>query len=185
MKGYFLFGQNPGGGGPNAGLHRAGLRNLDWLVVARLVRDRERRLLEERPERPAAVGDQDRGLLHPRRRRRRRRRAASPTPSGCSSGTTRRSTRRATAAPTPGSSTTSASGSSSSTPARPSRRTSRSWHLTWDYDYDEPPRLPDGSLSRIEGEPDVEKVLQEINGYNLDEIDPKTGKPKLLTGFSD
>ena len=33
MTGYFLFGQNPGGGGPNAGLHRAGLRNLDWLVV--------------------------------------------------------------------------------------------------------------------------------------------------------
>src|SRR5206468_2366109 len=34
IKGYFLFGQNPGGGGPNADLHRAGLRNLDWLVVA-------------------------------------------------------------------------------------------------------------------------------------------------------
>src|SRR5437660_4979213 len=34
VKGYFLFGQNPGGGGPKAGLHRAGLRNLDWLVVA-------------------------------------------------------------------------------------------------------------------------------------------------------
>ena len=33
IKGNFLFGQNPGGGGPNAGLHRAGLRNLDWLVV--------------------------------------------------------------------------------------------------------------------------------------------------------
>ena len=33
VKGYFLFGQNPAGGGPNAGLHRAGLRNLDWLVV--------------------------------------------------------------------------------------------------------------------------------------------------------
>src|SRR5262249_58532555 len=33
VKGYFLFGQNPGGGGPNAGLHRAGLRRLDWLVV--------------------------------------------------------------------------------------------------------------------------------------------------------
>src|SRR5947209_6880373 len=33
MKGYLLFGQNPGGGGPNAKLHRAGLRNLDWLVV--------------------------------------------------------------------------------------------------------------------------------------------------------
>ena len=42
---------------------------------ARLVRDRERRLLEERPERPAARRDQDRGLLHPRRGRRRRRTA--------------------------------------------------------------------------------------------------------------
>src|SRR5437660_3106689 len=30
MKGYLLFGQNPAGGGPNAKLHRAGLRNLDW-----------------------------------------------------------------------------------------------------------------------------------------------------------
>ena len=34
MKGYFCMGQNPAGGGINAGLHRAGLRNLDWLVVA-------------------------------------------------------------------------------------------------------------------------------------------------------
>ena len=33
VKGYFIFGQNPAGGGPNANLHRAGLRNLDWLVV--------------------------------------------------------------------------------------------------------------------------------------------------------
>ena len=33
LKGYFLFGQNPGGGGLNARLHRAGLRNLEWLVV--------------------------------------------------------------------------------------------------------------------------------------------------------
>jgi formate dehydrogenase major subunit len=33
VKGYFLTGQNPAGGGPNAGLHRAGLRNLEWLVV--------------------------------------------------------------------------------------------------------------------------------------------------------
>ncbi len=34
LTGYFLFGQNPAGGGINAGLQRAGLRNLDWLVVA-------------------------------------------------------------------------------------------------------------------------------------------------------
>src|SRR5262249_15920907 len=34
MVGYFLLGQNPAGGGMNAGLQRAGLRSLDWLVVA-------------------------------------------------------------------------------------------------------------------------------------------------------
>jgi formate dehydrogenase major subunit len=33
VKGYFLTGMNPAGGGPNAGLHRAGLRKLEWLVV--------------------------------------------------------------------------------------------------------------------------------------------------------
>ena len=49
--------------------------------------------------------------------------------------------------------------------------------LTWDYDFDEPPRLPDGTLSRIEGEPDLEKVLQEINGYRLgdDHDGPSSG----------
>ncbi len=131
-----------------------------------------------RPRAPSS-GRTTRAARHPPRSRprcssspprpRRRRRAASPIPSGCSSGTTRRSIRRATAAPTPGSSTTSASGSSSSTPARPSRRDQPLLNLTWDYDFDEPPRLPDGSLSRIEGEPDLEKVLKEINGYRLDE----------------
>ncbi len=105
---------------------------------------------------------------------------ASPTRSGCSSGTTRPSTRPATAAPTPGSSTTSASASSSSTPARPTRKDQPLLNLTWDYDFDEQPRLPDGTLSRIEGEPDLEKVLQEINGYQLNEIDPRTGRPRLV-----
>src|SRR5205807_10093 len=33
VKGLFLFGQNPAGGAPNAGLNRAALRQLDWLVV--------------------------------------------------------------------------------------------------------------------------------------------------------
>ena len=34
MTGFFLLGQNPAGGGMNAGLQRAALRNLEWLVVA-------------------------------------------------------------------------------------------------------------------------------------------------------
>ena len=58
-------------------------------------------------------------------------------------------------------------------------------NLTWDYDYDEPPRLPDGSISRIEDDVDAEKILMEMNGYKLDEIDPRTGRPRLLTGFSE
>ncbi len=57
--------------------------------------------------------------------------------------------------------------------------------LTWDYDFDERPRLPDGTPSRIEDEPDLEKVLQEINGYELTKTDPRTGRPRLLKGFSE
>ena len=58
-------------------------------------------------------------------------------------------------------------------------------NLTWDYDFDEQPRLPDGTLSRIEGEPDLEKVLMEINGHRLDETDPRTGRPRLVSGYSE
>ncbi len=57
--------------------------------------------------------------------------------------------------------------------------------LTWDYDQDKRQILPDGTPSRISDEPDLLKVLQEINGYHVHEIDPRTGKPKLLSGFSD
>jgi formate dehydrogenase major subunit len=45
--------------------------------------------------------------------------------------------------------------------------------------------LPDGTLSRIVNEPDLELVLQEINGYKLNEVDPRTGRPKLLGGFAE
>ena len=156
----------PGGGGPNAGLHRAGLRNLDWLVVARLVRDRERRLLEERPDRPAA------------RRRSRPKCSSSPPPpspekEGSLTNTQRLLQWHDKALDPPGDCRSDAwfvynlgkrlkqlyAGSTDP-------QDQPLLHLTWDYDYDEPPRLPDGTLSRIEGEPDVEKVLQEINGYN-------------------
>src|SRR5262249_48591845 len=58
-------------------------------------------------------------------------------------------------------------------------------NLTWDYDFDERPRLPDGSLSRVEGEPDLQKVLQEINGCDLTEMDPATRQPRLLSGFGE
>src|SRR6185312_9476220 len=41
-----------------------------------------------------------------------------------------------------------------------------------------------GRPIRIVDAPDAAKVLQEINGYFVDEKDDKTGKPKLLPGFS-
>src|SRR6185295_5618415 len=39
--------------------------------------------------------------------------------------------------------------------------------------------------SRIEGEPDLEKVLMEINGFRPGGVDPRTGRPQLVTGFSE
>jgi len=40
-------------------------------------------------------------------------------------------------------------------------------NLTWNYEFDRPELLPDGSTSRIGGEPDAGKVLMEINGYTV------------------
>ena len=84
----------PGGGGPNAGLHRAGLRKLDWLVVADWFETETRVLLEERPEGAAAVKMKTEVFFIPGGRDRGEGRHASPTPSGCSSGTTKPSIRR-------------------------------------------------------------------------------------------
>jgi formate dehydrogenase major subunit len=47
--------------------------------------------------------------------------------------------------------------------------------LTWDFDYD-PGKYP--AETRIQGEPDLEKVLREINGY-------RTGTGELLASFGD
>src|SRR5207302_6940124 len=42
-------------------------------------------------------------------------------------------------------------------------------NLTWDYERDAPEILPDGRPSRIHDEPDVEKILKEINGYTVED----------------
>ena len=56
MDGYFLFGQNPAAGSVNARMVRQGLRKFKVAGGRRLVRDRERRVLEERPQCAAARG---------------------------------------------------------------------------------------------------------------------------------
>ena len=59
-------------------------------------------------------------------------------------------------------------------------------NLTWDYDYDEPPRLPDGTLSRIEGEPDGQQSsCRKSTASTSTKLIRATGKPKLLSGFSE
>ena len=184
VKGYFLFGQNPGGGGPNAGLHRAGLRNLDWLVVADWFETESAVFWKSDPNGPSPSEIKTEVFFIPA--------ASMPEKEGSLTNTQRLIQWHDKAVDPPDDCRSDAwfvynlgkrlkklyEGSTEP-------RDQPLLNLTWDYDYDEPPRLPDGSISRIEGEPDVAKVLMEVNGYNLSEKDPTTGKPKLLPGFSD
>ncbi len=184
MTGYFILGQNPAGGGPNAGLHRAGLRNLKWLVVLDWFPTETATFWKNDPEAPPAAEIGTEVFLIP---------AASSTEKEGTLTNTQRLMQWHNKALDP-----------------PDDCRSDAWfvynlgkrlrelyagstdpkdqpllHLTWDYDHDGPQRLPDGTISRIEGEPDVNKVLQEINGRDLTAIDPRNGRPRLLPGFSD
>jgi formate dehydrogenase major subunit len=166
VKGYFLFGQNPGGGGPNAGLHRAGLRNLDWLVVLDWFEIESAVFWKSDPTGPPPAEIKTEVFLLPA--------AAAPEKEGTLTNTQRVLQWHDKAVDPLGDSRSDAwylyqlgkrlrrlyAGSVDP-------RDQPLLALTWDYDFDEPPRLPDGTISRIEGEPDLEKVLQEINGYEL------------------
>jgi formate dehydrogenase major subunit len=184
VKGYFLTGQNPAGGGPNAGLHRAGLRNLEWLVVLDWFETESAVFWKNDPNAPPPSNIKTEVFFIPA--------AAAPEKEGSLTNTQRLLQWHNKAVDPAGD------------------RRSDAWflynlgkrlkqlyagstdpkdqpllNLTWDYDFDEPPRLPDGTLSRIEGEPDLEKVLMEMNGHRLDEADPRTGRPRLVSGFSE
>ncbi len=184
VKGYFLFGQNPGGGGPNAGLHRAGLRNLDWLVVADWFEIESAVFWKSDPTGPAANQIKTEVFFLPA--------AAAPEKEGSLTNTQRMIQWHDKAIDPTGDSRSDAwfvyhlgkrlkkLYANSTDP-----RDQALLHLTWDYDFDEVPHLPDGTPSRIKDEPDLEKILQEINGCNLSEADPKTGQPRLLGGFGE
>jgi formate dehydrogenase major subunit len=166
VKGYFLFGQNPGGGGPNAGLHRAGLRNLDWLVVADWFEIESAVFWKSDPNGPPPAQIKTEVFFLPA--------AAAPEKEGSLTNTQRMLQWHDKAVDPLGESRSDAwwvynlgkrlkalyAGSTDP-------RDQPLVHLTWDYDFDERPRLPDGTLSRIEGEPDLQKILQEINGYKV------------------
>ena len=184
IEGYFLFGQNPGGGGPNATLHRAGLRNLDWLVVADWFEIESAVFWKDDPNGPPPRDIKTEVFFIPA--------AGSPEKEGSLTNTQRMLQWHDKAIDPLGDSRSDAwfiynlgkrlrelYADSKDPRDQPLLR------LTWDYEYDEHPLLADGTPSRIEGEPDLEKVLREINGRKLDEIDPRSGRPRMLRGFSE
>ncbi len=184
LKGYFLFGQNPGGGGINAGLHRAGLRNLEWLVVLDWFETESAVFWKSDPNGPPPSDIKTEVFLIPA--------AANPENDGTLTNTQRLLQWHSKAIDPPedcrsdswfvynlGKRLRQLYAGSTDPKDQPLLS------LTWDYDYDSPARLPDGSMSRIEGDVDAEKILMEMNGCKLDETDPRTGRPRLLTGFSE
>jgi formate dehydrogenase major subunit len=184
VKGYFVFGQNPAGGGPNAGLHRAGLRQLDWLVVMDWFETETATFWKNDPKAPPPDQIKTEVFCIP---------AASITAKEGSFTNTQRLLQWHDKAADPEGDCRSDLWFVYNLGKRLKKLYAISTdpkddpikHLTWDYDYEHEPRLPHGSISTVAGEPDANKVLQEINGYDLKTIDPRTGKPKLLSGFSD
>jgi formate dehydrogenase major subunit len=184
VKGYFVFGQNPAGGGPNAKLHRAGLRNLDWLVVCDWFEIETAVFWKSDPEGPPPEQVKTEVFLMPA--------ASIPAKEGCFTNTQRVIQWHDRAVDPDGDSRSDLwflwnlgrrlkalyVGSD-----KPQDQAIQA--LTWDYAYEKQPRLPDGSLSKIADEPDANKVLQEINGWHIDQIEEQTGKPRLLSGFSE
>ena len=184
IEGYFVFGQNPAAGTSNGKRARQGLRNLKWLVVADWFETETATFWRDDPTSPpssdigtevffipAATSPEKEGSLTNTQRLLQWHDKALDPPLDCRSdlwfvynlGKKLKELYKDSIDP----------------------KDAPLLNLTWDYDYEKPPRLPDGRLSRIEGEPDANRVLQEINGWHVNETDPKTGKPKLLSGFAD
>lgn len=177
MTGYFILGQNPAAGSVNARQVRKGLRELEWLVVADWFETESAVFWKSDPTGPPPEEIKTEVFFIPA--------ASSPEKEGTLTNTQRLIQWHDKAIDPPGDCRTDAwflyhLGKRLKTLYKDSvePKDQPLLNLTWDYDYDEQPRLPDGSLSRIEGEPSMEKVLKEINGYDL-----SAPEPKLLTGF--
>ena len=180
MTGYFVFGQNPAGGGINAGLQRAGLRALDWLVVADWFETETATFWKNDPTGPPPEQVKTEVFFFPA--------AAAPEKAGTLVNTQRLLQWHNQALDPTGDSRSDAwfvyqlgrrlreLYAGSTNPADQALL-----HLTWDYDHDHPHALPDGTKSRIAGEPDAVKVLREMNGYAI----TPGGEARLLQSFSE
>jgi formate dehydrogenase major subunit len=166
VRGLFLLGQNPAAGAPNARLNREGLRKLHWLVIRDFFLLESATFWKDGPDKPdpskigieifflpAAAGAEKPGTLTNTQRLLQWHVKAVDPPGDCRSDlwfiwNLGRRLKQLYAGST-----------------RP--RDAGLLNLTWDYAYDEPEVLPDGSTSHIANEPDAEKVLKEINGFRL------------------
>ncbi|MBV8487359.1 MAG: molybdopterin-dependent oxidoreductase, partial [Planctomycetaceae bacterium] len=149
VKGYFLTGQNPAGGGPNAGLHRAGLRNLDWLVVLDWFETESAVFWKNDPNAPPPSEIKTEVFFFPA--------ASAPEKEGSLSNTQRLLQWHNKAVDPAGDRRSDAwilynlgkrlkklyAGSTDP-------RDQPLLNLTWDYDFDEQPRLPDGTLTNTQ-----------------------------------
>src|SRR5258706_1813066 len=177
VKGLFLFGQNPAAGAPNAKLNREALKQLDWLVVRDYFEIESACYWYKGPENPDPKKIKTEIFFMP---------AASNTEKdGAFTNTQRLLQWHDKAVDPPGDCRSDAwfvfqlgrlmkkLYADSKVP-----RNQGLLNLTWNYDHDRMPSLPDGSLSRIVGEPEMEKILREINGYTV-------ADGKHVSGFSD
>lgn len=184
VDGYFVLGQNPAAGTSNGKRARKGLRSLKWLVVADWFETETATFWRDDPQGPpaseigtevffipaASMPEKEGSLTNTQRLLQWHDKALDP-PDDCRSdlwfvynlGKKLKELYKDSIDP----------------------RDAPLLDLTWDYDFEQTQRLPDGRLTRIQGEPDASRILQEINGWKIDEIDPLTGKPTPLSGFSE
>jgi len=167
VRGFFVIGQNPAVGTPNARLCREGLRQLDWLVVRDIFQIETAIFWKDGPDAPdpaaiktevfflpaALVAEKPGTLTNTQRLVQWHDKAVDP-PGDCRSdlhfmwhlGKRLRELYKGSAAP----------------------RDQGLLNMTWDYASDESPEtLPDGTVSRVTDEPSATKVLKEINGYGV------------------
>ncbi len=167
VRGFFVIGQNPAVGTPNARLCREGLRQLDWLVVRDIFQIETATFWKDGPDAPdpaaiktevfflpaALVAEKPGTLTNTQRLVQWHDKAVDP-PGDCRSdlhfmwhlGKRLRELYKGSAAP----------------------RDQGLLNMTWDYASDESPEtLPDGTVSRVTDEPSATKVLKEINGYGV------------------